>query len=100
MPGMGRASPLNSLSTPAMIRSRVDLPAPLRPSTPILAPGKKDKEMSLRISRLGGTTLPRRCMVKTYWDMENLKSEVNGKRNDPQANDGYFSLKQGLCVTG
>jgi hypothetical protein len=35
---------------PAMILSSVDLPEPLRPSTPILAPGKKDREMSLRIS--------------------------------------------------
>ena len=45
-----------------MMRSRVDLPEPFRPSTPILAPGKNDREMSLRISRLGGTTLPTRFM--------------------------------------
>jgi hypothetical protein len=45
-----------------MIRSRVDLPAPFRPSTPILAPGKNDSEMFFRISRLGGTTLPTRIM--------------------------------------
>ncbi len=31
IPGCGRASPSNSLSTPAMIRSSVDLPEPLRP---------------------------------------------------------------------
>src|SRR5690606_20727070 len=66
MPGIGRASPSNSLSTPAMIRSRLDLPEPFRPSTPILAPGKKDREMSFRICRLGGTTLLTRFMVKTY----------------------------------
>jgi len=64
--GIGRASPSNSVSTPAMIFSRVDLPEPLRPSTPILAPGKNDREMFLRISRFGGTTLLSRCMVKTY----------------------------------
>jgi len=48
------------------MRSRVDLPEPFRPSTPILAPGKKDSEMSSRILRLGGTTLPTWFMVKTY----------------------------------
>ena len=41
MPGCGRASPSISVSMPAMIRSSVDLPEPFRPSTPILAPGKK-----------------------------------------------------------
>ena len=30
-----------------MIRSSVDLPAPLGPSTPIFAPGKNESEMSL-----------------------------------------------------
>ena len=34
-----------------MMRMSVDLPEPLRPSTPILAPGKKDSEMS-RIDRI------------------------------------------------
>ena len=38
-PSVIRASPSKSLSVPAMIRSRVLLPAPLRPRTPILAPG-------------------------------------------------------------
>jgi hypothetical protein len=52
-----------------MIFSSVDLPEPFRPSTPILAPGKKDKEMSFRICRFGGTILPTRFMVKTYWAM-------------------------------
>src|SRR6478752_168592 len=50
-----------------MILSSVDLPEPFRPSMPILAPGKKDREMSLRICRFGGTILPTRFMVKTYW---------------------------------
>ena len=61
--GIGIASPSKSLSTPAMIFSRVDLPEPFRPSTPILAPGKNESEMSLRISRLGGTILPTRRIV-------------------------------------
>ena len=34
-----------------------------KPNTPILAPGKKDREISLRIWRLGGTILPTRFMV-------------------------------------
>ena len=41
MSGIGIASPSKSVSTPAMIRSSVDLPEPFRPSTPILAPGKE-----------------------------------------------------------
>ena len=48
-PAMGMASPSISLSMPAMILSSVDLPDPLVPSTPILAPGKKLSEMSLRM---------------------------------------------------
>ena len=46
-----------------MIRSTVDLPAPFRPSTPILAPGKNDSETSLISVRFGGTTLLTRFMV-------------------------------------
>ena len=61
--GIGVASPSYSRSTPAMILSRLDLPEPFSPSTPILAPGKKESEMSLRITRLGGTSLPTRFMV-------------------------------------
>jgi len=64
--GIGTASPSKFLSSPDMIFSRLDLPDPLRPSTPILAPGKKDSEMSLRIWRFGGTTLPTRRIVYTY----------------------------------
>src|SRR5690606_10597933 len=69
MPVCARASPLNSLSTPAIMRNSVDLPEPFRPRTPILAPGKNDREMSLRISRLGGTIFPTRCMVYTNCDI-------------------------------
>ena len=46
-----------------MIFMRVDLPEPLSPRTPIFAPGKKDKEMSLRIVRFGGTILLTLFMV-------------------------------------
>src|SRR5215213_9211717 len=66
-PGIGVASPSISVSRPAMILSSVDLPEPLVPSTPILAPGKKLSDTSLRIWRLGGTILPTLFMVKTYW---------------------------------
>ena len=52
-----------------MIFSKVDLPEPLVPSTPILAPGKKLSEMSLRIWRFGGTILPTRFIVNTYCAM-------------------------------
>ena len=61
--GIGTASPSYSLSSPAMMRKRLDLPEPFTPSTPILAPGKNDSEMSFRITRLGGTILPTRFML-------------------------------------
>ncbi len=61
--GIGTASPSYSRSSPAMMRNRLDLPEPFRPSTPILAPGKNESEMSLRITRLGGTILPTRFIV-------------------------------------
>jgi hypothetical protein len=66
MLGIGIASPSKSLSMPAMMRSNVDLPAPLSPKTPIFAPGKKESEMSLRMTRLGGTTLLTLRIVYTY----------------------------------
>ncbi len=50
-------------SAPAMILSSEDFPEPLRPSTPIFAPGKKLSEMFLRMVRLGGTVLETRRMV-------------------------------------
>ena len=60
----GRASPSISLSTPAMIRSsNDDLPEPFKPSTPIFAPGKNDREMFSRIVRLGGTVFETDCIV-------------------------------------
>jgi len=46
-----------------MIFSRLDLPEPFRPSTPILAPGKKLSEMFFRISRFGGTIFCTRRIV-------------------------------------
>jgi hypothetical protein len=46
-----------------MMRRSEDLPEPLRPSTPIFAPGKNDRLMSRRIVRFGGTTLETRFIV-------------------------------------
>jgi hypothetical protein len=68
--GCATASPSYSLSTPAMMRNRVDFPEPFSPSTPIFAPGKKLSEIFFRIVRLGGTIFPTRCMVYTYWAMD------------------------------
>ncbi len=65
-PGIGVASPSYSLSSPAMMRSRLDLPEPFKPRTPILAPGKNDREMSFRMTRFGGTIFPTRFIVYTY----------------------------------
>src|SRR5687767_12545306 len=50
-----------------MIRSSVDLPEPLRPSTPILAPGRKLSEMSLSTCLSGGCVRDSLYMVKMYW---------------------------------
>ena len=49
-----------------MIRSSVDLPAPLAPSTPILAPGRNESEMSSSTRLSGGWTRDSLYMVKTY----------------------------------
>ena len=43
VPSAGNASPVNSLSTPAMMRRTVDFPAPFSPRMPILAPGKNER---------------------------------------------------------
>ena len=47
-PSAAQASPVIPVSIPAMTRSRVDFPAPFKPRTPIFAPGRKLKRMSLR----------------------------------------------------
>jgi hypothetical protein len=46
-----------------MILSRLDLPEPFRPRTPILAPGKNERLMSRRMTRFGGTTFETRFIV-------------------------------------
>src|SRR5580765_6498989 len=57
-PGSRIASPFDGCSKPAMILSRVDLPVPLGPTTPILAPCRND---SVTLSR---TTLSP-CALRT-----------------------------------
>jgi hypothetical protein len=53
----GNASPMN-WSSPAMMRSSELLPAPFRPRTPILAPGRNDSQMSFEDDRVGRMNLP------------------------------------------
>ena len=57
-PGSKRASPLDGCSTPAIIRSKVDLPVPFGPTTPIFAPGRN---ASVTLSRI--TLSP--CALRT-----------------------------------
>src|SRR4029453_11755874 len=85
IPGIGTASPSNSRSSPAMIRNSVDLPEPFNPSTPILAPGKNDREMSLRMTRFGGTIFPTRFIVYTYWAMATVRERVGYRPRLSQA---------------
>jgi hypothetical protein len=66
IPSAGKASPPKSLSSPAMMRSSVLLPAPLAPRTPILAPGKNASQMSSRTFLSGGWTFDRPFIVKMY----------------------------------
>ena len=58
MPSAANASPMNDVSSPAMILSSELLPDPLRPSTPILAPGRNESQMSLSTWESGGCTFP------------------------------------------
>ena len=56
------ASPLFGCSSPAITFSSIDLPAPLGPTTPILAPGKKASVTSSRIN-LSPAVLRTFCIV-------------------------------------
>jgi len=61
-PGARVASPLEIVSSPAMISSTVDLPAPFGPTTPILAPGRNASVTSSRMS-LSWCALRTRCIT-------------------------------------
>src|SRR5688500_11897927 len=67
-PGSRIASPLLAWSSPAMIFSSEDLPVPLGPTTPILAPWRNDSVTLSRttLSPWAFRTLRR---VNTYSDM-------------------------------
>src|SRR5262245_30311943 len=82
-----------------MIRNSVDFPAPFNPSTPIFAPGKNEREMSLRIWRLGGISLPTRFIVYTYCAMA-LRPECDERMRLSRARSspvvpGYTNEKGG-----
>src|SRR5690348_11252426 len=64
-PGSRIASPLLARSSPAMIFSRVDLPVPLGPTTPILAPCRNDR-VTLSRTTLSPCALRTFRRVKTY----------------------------------
>ena len=64
-----------------MILSRVDFPAPFAPSTPILAPGKNDRETLSSTTLSGGCVLRRRYMVKMY------SSATTLQRNEPASGE-------------
>src|SRR6266566_1101345 len=72
-----------------MMRSRDDLPAPLAPSTPILAPGNIEMLMPRRTSRSGGWNLRRSRIVKMNCaGMEtNLSPVGEGWRQRPLVHD-------------
>ena len=64
-PRASSATPDEGSSRPAMIRSRVDLPAPFGPRTPIFAPGRNESEMFARTWRSGPKNLSARYIVNT-----------------------------------
>src|SRR5512137_987980 len=92
-PGWRVTSPSNSSSTPAMIRSTVDFPDPFRPSSPIFAPWKKEREMSLMICRLGGTILLTRIIDMTYGGMMGAELSTGRRRpqGEPRPPRGWYS---------
>ena len=67
-----------------MIRSKVDLPEPLRPSTPILAPGMKLSEMSFSTCLSGGCVRLSLYMVKMYWLDTACEDRSPARRADVQ----------------
>src|SRR5690348_14927953 len=75
-----------------MMRSRLDLPEPFRPSTPIFAPGKNEREMSLRMTRLGGTILPTRFIVKTYWAMCSARAWSGVARSKVDGEGAHYTV--------
>src|SRR3954470_24417299 len=75
-----------------MMRSRVDLPAPLAPSTPILAPGRNDSEMSSSTRLSGGWMRDSLYIVNTYW--------VDIEGSGIAAGRGTGSLRRAVLARG
>ncbi len=63
MPVCARASPSMLVSTPAMMLQQGGLAGAVQAEHADLGAGKKDREMSRRMVRLGGTTFETRFMV-------------------------------------
>src|SRR4051794_13436210 len=78
-PGASWASPRYSVSWPAMMRSSVDLPAPLRPRTPIFAPGRKLSEMSRSTCLSGGCVRDSLYIWKMYWWPDTTAEDREGR---------------------
>ena len=66
-PSAAQASPPDGSSLSAIIFIKVDLPAPLTPSTPILASGKKLSVTPLRISLPPGKVFDKFFITYEYW---------------------------------
>ena len=62
-PSAAKASPVNPVSSPAMILRSELLPEPFSPSTPILAPGRNESQMSRSTTASGGCARPRPFIV-------------------------------------
>src|SRR6188472_1002771 len=78
--GSRTASPLLGCSSPAMILSSVDLPVPFGPTTPILAPCRKDR---VTLSR---TTLSP-CALRTLRRVK-MNSAMTGNPTGQQDTSG------------
>ena len=91
-PGASCASPRNSVSRPAMIRSSVDLPDPLGPSTPILAPGRKRQRDVLQHPLVGrvdpGQLVHREDVLRRH------------ERSRIESGRGTGGLRRGLLARG
>ena len=107
MSTMGTAVPVNVLSTPAMIFNKLDFPLPFRPTTPILAPGKKQRLMFFKMVREpSGKILLRPVMVNINFLVKasNLsvhrKSDKMSRKPCPLSTVSALSFCLGWRVVG
>ena len=78
-----------------MIRSSVLLPAPFRPSTPILAPGRNESQMSLRTTWSGGMDL-----AQPLHDVDVLRHQSPSSRLPRPPRTRAFFLAAGAVTPG